>query len=124
MPQREACTVIDVATALGGGERGPFPFEQFARHALAQGDSWMLAVADELTARTGALPAQLMDERRAGDPACNLHLADTLGRAGVALAAPGAGGSSGDWINEIHLTRAGYRKCTAVWADVMDPSLG
>jgi hypothetical protein len=299
MPQREACTVIDVATALGGGERGPFPFEQFARHALAQGDSWMsigalppgattnlllemalarrtvivqcarpgkvlrlftdttrekdflrmlngpvagrwhvilvsgvgndliaaagsgpaepsdrrllrtpaergggplapaayisepgwltfvrhiravfnrlidlrdagpnrhvplvmhnyarvmprpagaglgagpwlhpaferyaipaadrLAVADELTARTGALLAQLMDERRAGDPACNLHLVDTLGRAGVVLAAPGADGSSGDWINEIHLTRAGYRKCTAVWADVVDPILG
>ncbi len=299
MPQRQACTVIDVATALGGGELGPFPFEQFARHALAQGDSWMsigalplgatsnlllemalarrtvivqcarpgkvlrlftdttreqdflrmlngpvagrwhvilvsgagndliaaagsdptepsdrrllrtpgergpgplapaayisepgwltfvrhiravfnrlidlrdagpnrhvplvmhnyarvmprpagaglgagpwlhptferyaipaadrLAVSDELTARTGALLAQLMDERRAGDPACNLHLVDTLGRAGVVLAAPGAGGSSGDWINEIHLTRSGYRKCTAVWADVVDPILG
>ena len=40
MPTRQAATMIDVATALGNGELGPFPFEQFAVKALAQGDSW------------------------------------------------------------------------------------
>lgn len=298
MPAREPCTVIDVATALGGGELGPFPFDQFARRALAQGDSWMsigalppglttnlllemafarrtvivqcarpgkvlrrftdttrekdflrmmngpvagrwdvilisgvgndviaavgsdptepperrllrtraervsgplaaadfisepgwqtfvdhirvvfnqlvdlrdqgvnrhvpmvlhnygrlmprpsgaglgagpwmhpsfeeydiplasrLAVSDELTTRMDALLRQLIAERRAADPAANLHLVDTKGRAGITLAQAGATGSSGDWVNEIHLTPAGYRKCTAVWADVVDPIL-
>ena len=38
-----------------------------------------------------------------------------------------SGGStdiSGDWINEIHLTREGYRKCAATWQKVLDPIQG
>jgi hypothetical protein len=37
---------------------------------------------------------------------------------------PGSAGTSGDWANEIHLTPGGYRKCTALWADTLDPILG
>ncbi len=68
-------------------------------------------------------PLDLRDSgvnRRAADRLCNLHLVDTMGLADVTVADAGSSGSSGDWADEIHLTRGGYRKCTAVWADVLD----
>lgn len=40
MAKRQAPKIIDPRTAEGGGEIGPFPFDLFERHALAQGDSW------------------------------------------------------------------------------------
>jgi hypothetical protein len=101
---------------------GPWMHPSFEAYAIAQADR--LAVSDELTTRMDALLRQLIAGRLAADPAANLHLVDTKGLAGIALAQPGAEGSSGDWVNEIHLTRDGYRKCTAVWADVVDPILG
>ena len=61
-----------------------------------------------------------IDERMAADPAAGLYLVNTRS-ADVELAAAGSTGRSGDWINEIHLTPQGYRKCTVLWADVIDP---
>lgn len=103
-----------------GAGLGQGPWLHPAFEAFAIPLSQRLAVADELLGRMGALIKQLMVERRASDPLCNLHLVDTMGQAGVTVAAAGATGSSGDWVNEIHLTRGGYRKCAAVWADVVE----
>ena len=38
----------------------------------------------------------------------------------IVLAAADATDESGDWINEIHLTRGGYRKCAQAWQLVLD----
>lgn len=43
-----------------------------------------------------------------------LHVFDTRALPIVA-AAPGSTGTSGDWLNEIHLTRAGCRKLALAW---------
>ena len=98
--------------------QGPWLHPAFEMFAIPL--SQRLAVADELLGRMGALIWQLIVECRAVDPLCNLHLVDTKGLAGVTVAQAGATGSSGDWVNEIHLTRGGYRKCTAVWADAVE----
>jgi hypothetical protein len=42
----------------------------------------------------------------------------------VILSEPDTTDISGDWINEIHLTREGYRKCAGAWQQVLDPLLG
>jgi hypothetical protein len=104
--------------AGAGLGQGPWLHPAFDTYAIPQ--ALRLALADELMGRMGALLQQLINERRAADPLCNLHLVDTMARAGVTLAEAGSTGSSGDWINEIHLTREGYRKGAAVWADVVE----
>jgi hypothetical protein len=97
---------------------GPWLHPAFDAYAIPQ--DRREAVADELLGRMVRLIAQLIDDRRAQDPGCALHLVDSMGLAGVTPAAPGSSGTSGDWVNEIHLTRGGYRKCVGVWADVLD----
>jgi lysophospholipase L1-like esterase len=42
----------------------------------------------------------------------------------LAPADPAATGSSGDWLNEIHPTPAGYRKIAARLSDAIDETLG
>jgi hypothetical protein len=101
-----------------GFGQGPWLLPALERYGVAKAEQ--LPVAEELFGRLSHLLAQLMDERRAIDPPCNLHLVDTAGLAGVVLADEGSRGPSGDWVNEIHLTRGGYRKCAAVWADRLD----
>ncbi len=49
----------------------------------------------------------------------NLHFFDTRTIA-IEPAAPGATGASGDWMNEIHLTRAGYKKLALPWAAAIE----
>lgn len=97
---------------------GPWLHPAFEAYAVAP--ALREAVADELLGRMTSLINQLIDERRSQDPDCALHLVDSMGLAGVTPAVAGSSGSSGDWVNEIHLTRSGYRKCAAVWADVLD----
>ena len=81
-----------------------------------------LAVSDQLISRLRQLIDDLVAERRARDPQCRVFVADSMG-AGVVLADPGSTDVSGDWINEIHLTRAGYGKCAQAWQAVLDPLL-
>lgn len=82
-----------------------------------------LAVSDQLTERLAQLIDHLVAVRRAQDPQCALHVADTWHLADLTLADADAMSESGDWINEIHLTRAGYRKCARVWDGIVDPLL-
>jgi hypothetical protein len=78
-----------------------------------------LLVSDELIGRLGKLVADIIAARRAQDPDCNLHIADSQS-AGLDLAAPDSEDESGDWINEIHPTRNGYRKVASAYAAVLD----
>ena len=77
-----------------------------------------LAVADELLGRLRRLVDDLVAARRTRDPLCNVFVADSMS-AGIVLAAPESTGVSGDWVNEIHLTRGGYRKCAEAWQQVL-----
>lgn len=107
--------------APAGPLAGPWLQPAFDDYAVPQDDR--LPVSDELTSRMAALIRSMIADRLAADPAANLHLVDTR-QAGVTLAEAGTSGTSGDWANEIHLTPGGYRKCTAMWADVLDRILG
>jgi hypothetical protein len=108
--------------APAGPLAGPWLHPSFEAYAIPAADR--LAVSDELTDRMDRLLRDLIAARKAADADANLHLVDTRGGAGIALAAAGTAGTSGDWANEIHLTPGGYKKCTAAWADVLDPILG
>lgn len=79
-------------------------------------------VSRALTHRLAALLARLIDERTQADPATNLHLVDTRS-APLRQAAVSDTGVAGDFQNEIHLTRRGYRKVAVVWQSVLDPIL-
>ncbi len=81
-----------------------------------------LAVSDELMSRLGRLIYSLTDARRTRDPQCGVYVANTAGT-GIVLAEPGSTDLSGDWVNEIHLTREGYQKCATAWQQVLDPLL-
>jgi hypothetical protein len=100
---------------------GPWLLPALEAYAVPSTDH--LAVADELLSRLRSLIDALTAACWARDPNCNVHVADTMG-ADILLADAGATDVSGDWINEIHLTRGGYRKAAAVWQQVIDPLLG
>jgi hypothetical protein len=89
---------------------GPWLLPALQRYAVPAEDR--IAVARELLTRLGALLAGM-----AADAAgfAGLHVFDS---SAVKLdpALPDATGVSGDWVNEIHLTRAGYRKVAVPWA--------
>jgi hypothetical protein len=82
-----------------------------------------LAVADELLARLPSLIDALSAARWARDPNCGVYVADSMG-ADIRLADAGTSDVSGDWVNEIHLTRSGYKKAAVAWQQVIDPLLG
>ena len=46
----------------------------------------------------------------------NLHVFDSANLVPLTPAQPKTSGQSGDWINEIHLTKAGYEKVALAWA--------
>jgi hypothetical protein len=100
---------------------GPWLLPALDSYAVPAADR--LAVADELLARLRSLIDALSAARLARDPQCNVHVADSMG-AGIALADADTTDVSGDWINEIHLTRSGYKKCALAWQQVIDPLLG
>lgn len=79
-------------------------------------------VAAELMARLGRLLRALVAAHLATDPADTLVVVDTHA-AGLVIADPHEEGVSGDWQNEIHPTRDGYRKLAAAWRAALDPLL-
>ena len=99
---------------------GPWLLPALDSYAVPPADR--LAVADELLSRLGALIDGLVAARRAGDADCRLFVADSM-NAGVTLADAESTDVSGDWVNEIHLTRSGYQKCAEAWQQVLDPLL-
>jgi hypothetical protein len=81
-------------------------------------DDWG-GVAAELMQRLDRLLRGLVDAHLAADPADTLVIVDTQA-AGLVLAEPTAEGVSGDWQNEIHPTREGYKKLGVAWRAVLD----
>lgn len=109
-------------TRVGAGAGfGPWLLPSLERFQVPKSDR--RKVSDELIARLGALVRDLADTHRARDPQCGIHIADSQS-AGLLPAAADATGPSGDWINEIHPTRDGYRKAASAWETVLDPILG
>lgn len=102
-----------------GAGAGFGPWLQPALDAFAVPPADREAVARELLDRLADLLARLVAQRQAQDPGCALHLVDTRA-AGLVPAEATATGASGDWVNEIHPSRAGYRKCAAVWRATLD----
>jgi hypothetical protein len=80
-------------------------------------------VSDELLARLRSLIDALSAARWARDPNCAVYVADSMS-ADILLADADSTDVSGDWVNEIHLTRGGYKKAAAAWQQVIDPLLG
>lgn len=109
-------------TQVGAGLGfGPWLLPALERYAVPREDR--LKVSDELIARLGRLVADTVAARRAKDPDCRIHIADSQS-AGLVLADVDADGPSGDWTNEIHPSREGYRKAATAWEAVLDPILG
>ena len=99
---------------------GPWLLPALDSYAVPPADR--LAVADELLSRLGALIGSLVAARHAADADCRLFVADSM-NAGITIADAGSTDVSGDWVNEIHLTRSGYQKCAEAWQQVLDPLL-
>lgn len=97
---------------------GPWLLPGIQQYQVPEAD--LLMVSDELIGRLGRLVADVVAARRAQDPACNIHIADSQA-AGLELSVLGSADESGDWINEIHPNRNGYRKVAEAYAAVLDP---
>jgi len=96
---------------------GPWLFPALQTYAIPEEDG--LALAHELLARLATLLASMAADSTRFP---NLHFFDS---ATIALdpAAAGTTGVSGDWVNEIHLTRAGYRKIALPWSAAIEAVL-
>lgn len=68
------------------------------------------AVSDALFGRLRTFLLALDAASGAPGALPQVHAFDSAGLPGIVPAAAGATGSSGDWVNEIHLTPAGYGK--------------
>jgi hypothetical protein len=96
---------------------GPWLLPALQRYAIPDADG--VVVAHELLRRLGALlAASAADSARFP----NLHFFDTAAIP-IDAALPGTTGLSGDWVNEIHLTRAGYGKLAVPWAAAIEATL-
>jgi hypothetical protein len=108
-------------TKVGAGlGQGPWLLPALELFQVPKADR--MTVSDELIARLGRLLAAIVQRHRDADPACNLHLVSTQA-AGLVPADADAEGPSGDWTNEIHPSRDGYRKCARAWEPVLEPLL-
>lgn len=99
---------------------GPWLEPSMRRFQVPEGD-WR-AVSNALMDRLADLLQRAIAQHLQSDPAANLHLVDTR-VAPLVQAHTGDTGSAGDFVNEIHLTRGGYRKVAAVWQRALDPIL-
>lgn len=102
---------------------GHGPWLQPAMDAFGVPTTDWLSVSDALMDRLAKLFARLIAERQTVDPACELYLVESR-PAPLILGDQTATGSSGDFLNEIHPTRAGYAKLADVWRTTLDPIFG
>ncbi len=103
--------------AGAGFGMGPWLLPSLQKFGIPPDDG--MPVARELVTRLGSLLAGMAD-----DPGRfpNLHFFESTA-VPVDPAMPGTTGVSGDWVNEIHLTRTGYRKVGVSWAAKIDAIL-
>jgi len=96
---------------------GPWLLPALQTYAVPASDG--IVVARELLARLGALLSG-MAEDTARFPQLHFFESSTIA---IDAALPDAAGVSGDWVNEIHLTQAGYRKIAVPWAGEIEHAL-
>jgi len=96
---------------------GPWLYPALRAYDVADADG--IVVAHELLSRLAALLAKTADDA-ARFP--NLHFFDST-HIELDPALPDSTGVSGDWANEIHLTRAGCRKIAVPWAAAIEAAL-
>jgi hypothetical protein len=96
---------------------GPWLHPAMLRYGIPAPDG--IVVARELVTRLGAL---FTDMAAGVERYPNLHFFDSTAVA-VDAALPDTMGVSGDWVNEIHLTRRGYRKIGVSWAAAIESVL-
>jgi hypothetical protein len=96
---------------------GPWLYPALKAYAVPDEDA--IALAHELLTRLAELFEAMVDDtaRFAG-----LHFFDSAA-IDLVPAKPETDGVSGDWINEIHLTRAGYRKIAVPWSAAIEATL-
>ncbi|HEV7915044.1 MAG TPA: SGNH/GDSL hydrolase family protein [Albitalea sp.] len=100
-----------------GAGFGPWLLPALQRYAIPASDG--IVVARELLTRLGALLAKMSADTQRFP---NLHFFDSAALL-VDAALPDATGVSGDWVNEIHLTKAGYRKIAVPWSATIERTL-
>lgn len=93
---------------------GPWLLSSIQAYGIPEAD--YAAVAALLIGRLAALFAECAADN-ARYP--NLHFFDTT-KIALAAAALGSAGENGDWINEIHLNRAGCCKLAVPWAAAIE----
>jgi lysophospholipase L1-like esterase len=103
--------------APAGLGSGPWLLPALQRYAVPDEDG--ILVAHELLKRLNVLLAEVAADQ-ARFP--HVHWFDSTA-VPIDAALPHTEGVSGDWINEIHLTRAGYGKIARPWAAAIEATL-
>lgn len=101
----------------GAGPIGPWLLPSLVAYAIPPDDR--PALAQMLIERLAALLARLAAD---GTRFAGLQFFDST-RLPIVRAAADSRGESGDWINEIHLTRAGCRKLARPWSGAIERAL-
>ncbi|MBX3619548.1 MAG: hypothetical protein KF891_06125 [Rhizobacter sp.] len=100
--------------AGAGFGHGPWLLPSLVGHGIPPGD-W-LALSGLLIQRLGQVLAAIAADR---EHFPNLHFFDSAALP-LVPAALNTSGTSGDWVNEIHLTRGGYAKLAVPWAAAIE----
>ncbi|HEX6363621.1 MAG TPA: hypothetical protein VFZ93_11720 [Albitalea sp.] len=101
----------------GCGSSGPWLLPALQHYGVPAADG--ILVARELLTRLGTLLAGAAAD---GARFPNVHFFDST-VVPIDAALPETTGVSGDWVNEIHLTREGYRKLAVPWAAQIEATL-
>ncbi len=105
--------------APAGPGMGPWLYPAFVAYGIPAGDR--LATATLLIERLAALLRQIVDNlNQSADR--HVRLIETH-KLALTPADPASTGESGDWENEIHPTRNGYRKLAAAWRPVIEQTV-
>ena len=103
--------------AGAGLNLGPWLLPSLQRYGVPATDG--IVVARELLTRLGALFAKMAADTQRFP---NLRFFDSTA-VPIDPALPDTTGVSGDWVNEIHLTKSGYRKIAVPWAAMIEGTL-
>ena len=97
---------------------GPWLWPAMSAYGIPADDRW--GVAADMLGRLGRL---LLEAAADAARFPNLHVFDTATKVLLEPADETHTGPSGDWVNEIHLTRAGYRKLGRAWGPEIEGRL-
>lgn len=107
---------VPVARPSGAGLalRG-WLYPTLLRHGVSA--AWQQAVTEYLFERLRQLLLGFDEASGGADATPGVHVFDSAGEVALQPASPDDAGSSGDWVNEIHLNASGYRKLGRAFGD-------